>query len=277
MINSLARGLETLRILARSEGPLGVSDLAARLDVDPSSSYRILATLESYGFVIQEARGRKYSLGFESLAIAGALLRKLDVVSLAGRHLVDLVARTGESAHLAVLSGAKVVFVCRETATALLRVETTVGTAEPAHCTAVGKALLIDHDEHQLRKLFDVEPLPRFTDTTITGLHDLQVELARSRAAGYACDDQELHAGVRCLAAPLRAHDGRIVASIGISGPSARLTSQRLPQLAAAVRDVAGLFSKEMGSPPPLADNQGGDAPLPVRPVGAASGDERSA
>ncbi len=254
MINSLARGLETLRILAKADGPLGVSDLAARLAVDPSSSYRILATLERYGFVAQELRGKKYSLGFEPLMLADAVLRRLDVVSLSRRHLVDLVARTGESGHLAVLSGANAVFVGRETAVAMLRVETTVGTSEPAHCTAVGKALLFDFSAPELRELFGGAALPRFTDQTITSVDELMDDLARSRPRGYAYDDQELHAGVRCLAAPLRTHQGKILAALGISGPSARLTRERTPELAAVVCEVAVELSVELGAPRPYVE-----------------------
>jgi DNA-binding IclR family transcriptional regulator len=176
------------------------------------------------------------------------MLRRLDVCALAGKHLLDLVARTGESAHLAVLSGTKAVFVGRESASALLRVETTLGTAEPAYCTAVGKALLFDRGERELHKLFEGVPMNRFTATTITTVDELIDELVRSRARGYAYDDQELHAGVRCLAAPLRAYEGGIVAAIGISGPSARLTQAEMPNLAAAVCEVAGLLSAEMGA-----------------------------
>jgi len=202
VINSLARGLEALRILARAGGPVGVSDLAVRLDVDPSSSYRILATLESYGFVAQEPHGRKYSLGLEPLALADAVLRRLDVVSLANRYLADLVACTGESAHLAVLSGTSAIFVGRDNAVALLRVETTIGTAEPAYCTAVGKALLFDYAEPDLRQLFADVVLARYTDQTITTLDELIDDIARSRARGYAYDDQELHPA--CAASPRR-------------------------------------------------------------------------
>ena len=249
MINSLARGLEALRILAQADGPLGVTDLATKLGVDPSSSYRILATLESYGFVVQEPRGRKYTLGFETLAIAGAVLRRLDVVALAGKHLLDLVARTGESAHLAVLNGTSAIFVGREAAAAPLRVETRVGASEPAYCTAIGKALLFDHDTHDLRALFDDVAFQRYTARTVASVDDLVEDIARSRARSYAFDDQEFHDGVRCLAAPLREYGGKIVAAIGISGPSTRLSHAHLPALAAIVREVAESLSEEMGAP----------------------------
>ncbi|MGH2409335.1 MAG: IclR family transcriptional regulator, partial [Chloroflexota bacterium] len=138
MINSLGRGLRVLTLLAEADGPLGVTELAARLSVDPSSSYRLLATLEQQGFVRQEPRGKKYTLGYAVLGVAAAVLRRLDVAAAAAPHLRALAAATGESTHLAVLDGANAVFIAREIAAAVLRVDTAIGSSEPAHCTAVG-------------------------------------------------------------------------------------------------------------------------------------------
>lgn len=247
MINSLARGLRALDIMARAEGPLGVSDLAAALQIDPSSSYRLLATLERHGFVVQEAPGKKYALGYAALDLAGAVLRRLNVATLAGPHLRALVNETGESAHIAVRDGARAVFVGQEIATAILRVATTIGSSEPAYCTAVGKSLLCELAGSDLVALFTDNGLVRYTNQTITNPDELRAELARTRARGYAVDDEELHPNVRCLAAPVRDHQGRVVAAIGISGPTARLPRERLPTLAAAVRDAAAAVSAQMG------------------------------
>lgn len=253
MINSLARGLQALTLMAQAEGPLGVTELAEALGVDPSSSYRLLATLEEHGFVRQETQGKKYALSYAALDLANAVIRRLDVAKLAGPHLRRLVTRTGESAHLAVRDDTRAVFVAQERATAILRVDTALGSFEPVHCTAVGKALLADFGEADLDALFPDGTLPRQTSQTITSLNDLQAELARTRARGYAYDDEEMHPGVRCLAAPVRNHHGEIVASAGISGPTTRLTRERLPDLAAAVCDAADAISAEMGYTTPAA------------------------
>jgi DNA-binding IclR family transcriptional regulator len=249
MINSLGRGLQALTLLAQAEGPLGVTELAGLLGVDPSSSYRILATLEQHGFVAQQARGKKYVLGFAPLMLAEAVHRRLDAATLAGPYLSRLVRAVGESAHLAVLDGSQVIFVSRETATARLRVETTVGVPEPAHCTAVGKALLAGLAPAEVAALYPTGVLVRYTDQTITGLDELADELGRVRARGYAYDDQEVHPGVRCLAAPVRGHEGAVVAAMGLSGPTARITRERLPALASLVREAAASLSEELGYP----------------------------
>jgi IclR family acetate operon transcriptional repressor len=246
-INSLGRGLRTLQIMAEAEGSVGVSELAQALGVDPSSSYRLLATLEQHGFVRQEPHGKKYALGYAVLDLAGAVLRRLDVASLAGPRLRTLSLETGESAHLAVRDGMRAVFVCRELAAAALRVETAIGSSEPAHCTAVGKVLLAAQPEADLTVLLAEAPLARYTDQTITSVEDLRADLARTLARGYAYDDEELHLGVRCLAAPVRDYQGSVVAAAGISGPSGRLTRDRLPDLAAAVIATAAEITGALG------------------------------
>ena len=105
VINSLSRGLQILHLLAQANRPLGVTDIAERLSVDPSTSYRLLVTLENQGFIRQQSSNKKYTLGFGVVAIASALLRQLDVATVAPPHLRALMARTGESAHLAVADG----------------------------------------------------------------------------------------------------------------------------------------------------------------------------
>lgn len=247
MINSLSRGLHALTLLAQAEGAVGVSELAEMLGVDPSSSYRLLATLERHGYVLQEAQGKKYALGYAALELAGAVLRRLNVATIAAPHLRTLVNETGESAHLAVRDGANAVFIGQEVATAILRVDTTIGSSEPVHCTAVGKVLLSEMAEGELMAIFGGRPLPRFTSQTITSLDELLPELARTRTRGYAFDDEELHPGVRCLAAPVRDYQNRIIAAIGISGPTSRLTRERLPELSAAICDAAAAISEQMG------------------------------
>jgi IclR family acetate operon transcriptional repressor len=111
----------------------------------------------------------------------------------------------------------------------------------------VGKALLVDLDEADLVMRFGRGELRRFTVQSITTLDQLIAELLRVRARGYAYDDEEMHPGVRCLAAPVRGHLGQTVAAIGISGPIGRLTRERLPVLATAVRAAAQEVSLAMG------------------------------
>ncbi len=236
-----------MRLLSEQTAALGVTEVAERLKVDPSTAYRLLATLEAHGFVLQEATSKKYSIGYGVLEIATGLLRRFSVVEVARPFMQAVAARTGENTHVAVRNGSNAISLGSESATGILRVETSVGTAEPLHCTAIGKALLIDFTEPELQALLGDGQLHRFTPNTITTLHDLSAELSRVRRLGYAFDDEELHPGVRCIAGPVRDRSGAVVAAFGLSTPAMRLTRERVPELAELIVTSANQISAQMG------------------------------
>ncbi len=247
MINSLARGAQILRLLAEHPVSLGVTEVAERLRVDPSTAYRLLATLEAHDLVVQDEASKKYSIGYGVLEIASGLLHRFSVVEISRPFMQSVAARTGENTHVAVRNGCSAISLGSESATGILRVETTLGTAEPLHCSAIGKALLTDYAHEELATLFGDHVLERFTPNTITTLDELEADLIRTRRIGYAFDDEELHPGVRCIASPVRDRSGAIVAAFGLSTPSIRLTRERMPELAALIRESAAQISAQMG------------------------------
>jgi IclR family KDG regulon transcriptional repressor len=247
VINSLARGLQILRLLAGQTTPLGTTEIAERLRVDPSTAYRLLATLEMHGFVLQDQGTKKYSVGYGIVEVASALLRRMSIVEVSRPYLREIAAWSGENTHVAVRDRLAAVSVGSESATVILRVETTIGKAEPLYCTAIGKALLVDFTRAELAQLFGNEPLRRYTPNTLTTLDELDAELTRVRRLGYAFDDEELHPGVRCIAAPVRDHTESVIASFGLSSPSVRLPRERVAELAARIVESAQAISAQLG------------------------------
>lgn len=250
LINSLARGMQILRLLATNAGSLGVTEIAERLRVDPSTAYRLLSTLEVQGFVSQDEGSKKYSLGYGILEVTSGLLRRLSVVEVAQPHLYSVAVKLGESAHVAVRDRRFAVSVGSESATGVLRVETILGTPEPLHCTAIGKALLLDFSREQLAELFGDGKFERHTPHTLTTIEELELDLMRARRLGYAFDDEELHPGVRCIAAPVRDYTNRTIAAFGISSPAVRLTRDRVEELAPEVCEHAQAISAQLGYAP---------------------------
>jgi DNA-binding IclR family transcriptional regulator len=223
------------------------------LRVDPSTAYRLLVTLESGGLVQKDPDSKKYGIGYGILEVAHGLLRGMSVMNVADPYLRSIATLTGESTHVAVLDGVRAVFVGRQSGAGILRVETTIGSSEPAYCTAVGKALLADCSEHELQRLFGDGPLPRHTPQTITTIPELAAEVDRVRRMGYAYDEEELHPGVRCLASPVRDHRGRVVAAFGVSMPATRLTREHIPELVEQIAGAADSISSQLGYSTPSA------------------------
>jgi len=236
--------------LVASDGPLGVSDLTRALHLDKATVFRILAALARRGYVRQDEQTRRYSLDFGLLTLSARVLSKMDLPQRARPYLAELVARTGQSAHLAVLGRENpmwTIYIGQEKSPSRVQVDIGIGHMAPAHCTAVGKALLASCPPEELRRVFSSGKLTQLTPNTCRSLAALERHLRVIRRQGFAVDDEEFHRNIRCIAAPVHAVGGRAVASIGISGISADISRETIPHLARIVVDVADRLSQEMG------------------------------
>lgn len=240
-IQSLARGLKILDILAMAENSVGITELAQQLDMDKSSVSRLMQTLASYGFAEQDSSTRRYHLGPRILTLSQLMLKKMPLRDQVRPFLSRLVDQTGECAHLGILAQGQVLYVDQVESPATLRVNTGIGTLAPLHCTALGKVLLA----------FGNAPVPdtlsTFTTRTIIDHESLRVHLDQTRRQDYAVDDEEFSYGVRCVAVPVYDYAGKVIGAIGISGPAGRMSLERIPQLATMVREIGESLSNRLG------------------------------
>jgi DNA-binding IclR family transcriptional regulator len=239
-IQSLARGLKILDLLGQASDGISITELAETLKVDKGSASRLVATLARYGYAEKDEVTRRYHLGPQVVGLSRSVLTRLPLREAAKPYLRQLMERTGECAHLAVPAQGRVLYIDQVASPATLRVNAEVGTMNPLHCTALGKALLAFGDVEIPTKL------ERFTPRTIKSKRALQDHLVEIRLIGYAVDDEEFDPGVRCIAVPVFDFRGKAIGAIGISGPSTRITPERLPQLAVIVVEIGQALSERM-------------------------------
>lgn len=244
--STLRSGLEILEDLAAHPSGAGVTELARRLGQDKSQVSRLLATLGELGYVERDSESRRYAAGAGLVLLSSRLLRSLDVRAQSHVAMRDLAEATGESVHLAVLLGDAVVTIDLIETLQPFRVEPRIGTRDPIHCTAIGKAILAFLPADQRAHLVE-GPLTRFTSRTIVDGGALERDLDAVRRRGYAVDDEEFTSGVRCIAAPVFDSDGNVVASLGISAPAQRLARKDVAAVGRRVCDAATLASRRMG------------------------------
>ncbi|MFN8375889.1 MAG: IclR family transcriptional regulator [Anaerolineae bacterium] len=242
MIQSLARGLEVLDILAQAEGDIGIMEFARQLDIDKSSASRLLQTLANYGYVEQDQDTRRFRLGPRVVALSNRVLNRMPLRDHARPFLRHLTETTGECSHIAILAHGKALYIDQYQTPAILRVETEIGTMSPLHCTALGKVLLA------FNGAIPPQNLVSFTLRTITDPEGLRLHLDQVRRQGYAVDDEEHVAGVRCIAAPVYNFNRKVIAAMGISGPAGRVTLENLPALRQQVLMSAEELSLRLGS-----------------------------
>jgi IclR family acetate operon transcriptional repressor len=246
-INSLDRGLRILLILGENGGPLGVNEVSRRLNIDKSTTYRILSTLCGQGFVEQDPETRKYLLGLRVIEVAALKLRTITLLKVARSAVQKLMTQSRETVHLAVPVDGEVMYLDSEQYAGVITVNTTVGGRAPMHSSAVGKILLCWLPPEKVDNILAVKGLNRFTENTIIDPREFHQHLQKCREQGYGLDDEETHVGVRCIGAPVFDHQGNVVAAAGISGPTLRMSLDRIPILAHLVKECAMEISRLLG------------------------------
>ena len=243
-VQSVDRAITILELLAR-EGESSVTEIAAGLGVHKSTAFRLLATLETHRLVEQVNDRGRYRLGVGNLRLAGATTARLDVVSEARPVTRQLATDTGETVNITVRSDESALYLDQAAGSSALQSHNWVGQRIPLHATSNGKVLLSELSPDDLAEA--LPDLPRFTDHTITSRERMRADLEDVRRLGYALAIDELEVGLTAVAAPIRSAHGDIIASMSISGPTFRLTRQRLDETVPLVVAAATEVSHRLG------------------------------
>jgi IclR family transcriptional regulator, KDG regulon repressor len=241
--------LKTLRILetlVNQGSKLPLSGIAHESRVAKASTFRILETLHSVGYVEKDQASGRYRLGLKILELGHTVERNSELRSLSTPFLLALQQRFNESTNLAVLENGEVLYLATVESSSLLRIARSEQSRNSLHCTALGKALAAFTPWETVQGILRVKGLPRMTRDTITNRADFKRELQKIRKKGFACDDEELEIGSWCAAAPVFDYTAAAVCAISISAPLSRAHG-REREICSAVATVAAQFSAKLG------------------------------
>ena len=244
---TLERGLAILDILAETMRPMGVTELAEHLDLDKSTVHRLLTTLVRRGYARQVSHTRNYALGAQTLVLYDAFQAHLDLQEICRPLLREMTDTTGETSHLAVLSGSNIVFVDWIASPQVMGVRTVVGRSEPAWCTALGKAILAALPRDERETALQDTDFKAYTDRTPVARKAVEADLKLSANRGWALDNEEFLLGVRCIASAVFDRTGYPVAAMGISAPAIRLNIARCRKLGPEIQLMAHHASALLG------------------------------
>ena len=250
-LSSVTNALRLLKVFSDQESEIGISDLARRIGLAKSTVHRLASSLVEEGMLEQAEREGKYRLGLALFELGALVRRKMDVTAEARHHLKALSERSGETVQLAVLEQTAALYINVIESQRALRMSYQVGTRAPLHCTAVGKVLLA-HADPQLFELTVKNGLAPLTPLSITLAPDLRRELIAIVDRGYAFEEEESEPGLRGVAAPVRDFSGEVVAAIGLSGPTHRMSKKVLLGHARDLIEVCGAVSQRLGFQAPL-------------------------
>lgn len=215
--SSIDKALDLLELLAHSDEPLSLATLSTELDMPKSSVHRLLQILCRRGYVGQDDTTRSYALGLRIFALHNLPAQHQRLVSVARPHLRRLAAKLGQTVNLAVLDPAQLGYWVHSETPTSFGTKVTSGERAPLHCAGLGKMLLAGLDPERRRSVVDRLVLVQKTPRTITDRRQLDEELERTAARGYAIDDEENTLGIRCVAAPILSAEGLVVAAVSIT------------------------------------------------------------
>jgi len=246
-VQSLTRGLSILEALGKAEGGLTLTDIAHRVALAPSTTHRLLSTLEKMGYVYQAGDLGLWYVGLQAFAVGTTFLSNRDFVAQSHPYMRRLMEQSGETANLGILDGTEAVFIdqvqCRE----MMRTIVKLGSRVPLHASGVGKAIFASLPDEQIDAILKVKGLPRITDNTITSPETMWASVRVIRQRGWSFDDEEHAAGTRCVASPIYDEHAEVLGAISLAGPSSRLPDPRIKQLGPLVAHTAEEITNKLG------------------------------
>jgi len=246
-VQSLTRGLNILEALAKTDGGITLTDLAHRVSLPPSTTHRLLSTLEKMGYVYQAGSLGLWYVGLHAFTVGAGFLANRDFVGESHAYMRRLMEQSGETANLAILDGTEAVFIAQVQCHEMMRILVKIGGRVPLHASGVGKALFAALPDEQIDAILKVKGLPRITAHTIVAPETMWAALKVIRHRGYSFDDEELAPGTRCVAATIFDEHAEPLGAISLAGPASRLPDERIRQLGPAVAHTAEELTRKVG------------------------------
>lgn len=246
MVQSVTRTLELLKILGSKQKKWAVAELSEISGLAPSTVHRLLMTLKEHRFVAQAPDSSLYYLGPALISLGMAANNYLDIRKSAMPIMEELAAKSEEDAYLAIADGSYGIFVERVPGPHPLKVVGPVLIRVPLHCGAIRKVLLANSSETFIAKFLEGN-LDRYTENTIIDSRQLAGQLAQIKRDGFALTVSEYIKEAVGIGAPVYDHYGDVVASLGIIGPTMRITAEKYPDLIGQVKHYAQQLSFALG------------------------------
>ncbi|APO86263.1 transcriptional regulator [Donghicola sp. JL3646] len=238
-VQSVQRAMTLLKALAASDEGHRVSDLAKGAGLAVSTTHRLLTTLEIDNFAYFDPERALWHIGREAYSVGSAYVQKYNFVTPALPYLRKLRDETRETANLGVLDGEQIVTISQVESREIVRAISPTGGRVPAFCSGMGKAILATWSDNQIERFAERAGFHPMTPRSHRNLDTLMKEIRHIREVGYAVDDEEHAAGLRCVAAVVLSRAEDAVCAISVSALSSRLSHDRISEVGVRIRDMA--------------------------------------
>jgi DNA-binding IclR family transcriptional regulator len=245
MIKSISKAIRIMRLFSAATPRLSIGEISRQIAIPKSTTHSILKSLVAEGFV--ERCGGDYALGTALIALTQKVRVNVEVRDRAAPLVRALADRCEESVYLTVRDGPRVLYIYAVESSRRLIARTAIGDRGFMHSTGVGKAVLAQLSETEIRAIATEVGLPRVTDRTMTEIEEVLAEARRTRQRGYSVDDQENEIGNFCIGAAFLDCRGEPLGACSIAGTDEEILRSRAPALAAAVTSTCFEISRMLG------------------------------
>jgi len=245
-VQSVDRAIQILKLFSEDRKEMKLTEIANELGLNKSTVYGILSTLKYHGLIDQDEKTQKYRLGLYLMRLGNLVANSIDVINIAHPIIEEVSHRLNETVHLSKLDRLEIVYLDKVESNQSIRISTAIGTRKPAYCTGMGKVLLAFSDLNEVEKSLP-DKLQAFTPNTVIDKKVLLEELRDIKKIGYAIDREESEIGLMCIAAPIFDYNGEVKYALSVSGPTPRITEERLEKIINIAKDAARKISYKLG------------------------------
>ena len=245
-VQSIDRAVAILECFSENRCELKLSEIASRLDLNKSTVHGLLNTLKYHRFIDQDPETQRYRLGLRFLGFSDLVISSIDVGNIASPVIERVCEEIEETVHVAMLDGSDIVYIGKRECNKSIKTSTKIGARFPAYYTADGKIILCHMNREKVDELLPGK-IKRLTPATITDKQELMKALAEMKEKGFAVDNEGVIQGLSCVAAPIINHTGEVKYSLSVTGPTVRMTEDKVREYAQIIKEATNEISYKIG------------------------------
>lgn len=244
-LQTVDRALQLLEILAEHPKGMQPKEIEEVLELNKVTVHRLLATLENRGFI--ERMGNAYVIGLKLVELSSMKLSNVELKTEAAPYLRELVTRLGLPVQMAILEGTEAVFIDKIESRNSFRMYSQIGKRIPLYASGVGKVLLLQEGDEEIRQKLDTVEFTAFTPKTLTSVEEVIEAVKVARKKGYAVDDEEHEEGIFCVAAPIYDYRDKVIAAISVGDVNKQFIKGTNTKQIELIKETAKEISKRLG------------------------------
>ena len=242
-IQSLERAFAILELFQNNKSELSLKEISVSLNLNKSTTFGLVNSLTTLGYLLQNEDNQKYSLGLKILSLTNAVKTNNIFIRASRPYLEELSAKYRETVHSAQELNGSIVYLDKVEADTSIYINTQMGTKNYMHCTGVGKVLLAYKTPEELDMFLD-QPLKPLTFNTITDPDDFKKEMTKIHENGYGGDDEEIEIGLSCVAVPVMKAENKPGFAISLAGPTVRMNEHKKRGVVDDLKNTAAKLSE---------------------------------